>query len=37
VSIQSAVVSRFCVKLTSKMWFLEIVQVTLKHNPFDAM
>jgi hypothetical protein len=37
VSIRSAMVSRFCVKPTSKRWFLKIVQVTMKHDPFDAM
>ena len=37
VNIRSAMVSRFCVKPTSKKWFLKIVQVTLKHCPFDAM
>ena len=36
VSIWSAMVSRFCVKLTFKRWFLIIVQVTMKHNPFEA-
>ena len=34
---RSAMLSWFCVKLTSKRWFLEIVQVTTKHDPFDAM
>jgi hypothetical protein len=37
VSIQSTMVSRFCVRPTSKRWFLEIVQVTTKLDPFDAM
>jgi hypothetical protein len=37
VSIQSAMVFRFCVRPTSKRWFLKIVQVTMKHDPFDAM
>jgi hypothetical protein len=30
-------VSRFCVRPTSKRWFLKSVQVTTKHVPFDAM
>jgi hypothetical protein len=29
-------VSRFCVRSTSKRWFLKIVQVTMKHDPFDV-
>jgi hypothetical protein len=33
VSVQSAMVSRFCVRPTSKKWFLKIVQVTMKHDP----
>ena len=37
VSIQSAMVSQFCVRPTSKRWFLRIVQVTVKHDPFDVM
>jgi hypothetical protein len=37
VSVRSAMVSRFCVGPTSKRWFLQIVQVTMKHDPFDAM
>ena len=37
VSVRSAMVSRFCVKPTSKRWFLKVVQVTMKHDPFDAM
>ena len=31
-----ATVSRFCVRPTSKRWFLKIVQVTMKRDPFDA-
>ena len=30
-------VSRFCVRPTSKRWFLKITQVTVKHDPFDAI
>ena len=30
-------VSRLCVKPTSKRWFMKIVQVTMKHDPFDVM
>ena len=37
VSIQSAMVCQFCVRPTSKRWFLQIVQVTMKHGPFDTM
>jgi hypothetical protein len=37
VSVRSAVVSRFCVRPTSKRWFLKIIQVTIKHDPFDGM
>jgi hypothetical protein len=37
VSIRNAMVAWFCVRPTSKRWFLEIVQVTMKHDPFDAM
>ena len=29
-------VSRFCVRPTSKRWFLKKVHVTMKHDPFDA-
>ena len=36
VSVRSAMVSRFCVRPTSKMWFLKIVQVTKIHDPIDA-
>jgi hypothetical protein len=36
VSVQSAIVSQFNVRPTSKRWFLKIVQVTMKHDPFDA-
>jgi hypothetical protein len=37
VSVQSAMVSQFCVRPTSQRWFLNIVQVAMKHDPFDAM
>jgi hypothetical protein len=37
VSVQSAMVSRLCVRPTSKRWFLNFVQVTMKHDPFDVM
>ena len=37
VSVWSAMVSRICVGRTSKRWFLKIVQVTMKHDLFDAM
>jgi hypothetical protein len=30
-------VSRFYVRPTSKRWFFKIVQMTMKHDPFDAM
>jgi hypothetical protein len=36
-SIQSALVSWFCVRLTSKRLFFKIILVTMKHDPFDAM
>ena len=37
VSLWSVMVSRFCDRSTSKRWFLKVVQVTVKHDPFDAM
>jgi hypothetical protein len=37
VNIQSAMVSQFCVRPASKRWFSKIIQVTMKHDPFDAM
>ena len=37
LSIWSAIVSRFCVKPTSKRWFFNIVQMPMKHDLFDAM
>ena len=37
VSVKSAMVSQFCVRPTSKRWFLKIVQVTMKHDPFDTV
>ena len=36
VSVQSAMISRFCVRPISKRWFLKITQVTMKHDQFDA-
>jgi hypothetical protein len=35
VSIQSAMVSQFCVRPTSKRRFLKII--TMEHDLFDAM
>jgi hypothetical protein len=37
VSVQNAMVSWFCIRPTSKRWFLKTVQVTMKHDPLDAM
>jgi hypothetical protein len=37
MSAQSAMVSQFCVRLMFKRWFLKIVQVIMKYDPFDAM
>ena len=37
VRFHSGMVFRFCVRPTSKRWFLKIIQVTMKHDPFDAM
>jgi hypothetical protein len=37
VSFLSATVSWFCVRHTSKRWFFNIVQVIMKHVPFDAI
>jgi hypothetical protein len=37
VSIRSVMVSRFCVRPISKRWFLKIILVNMKHDPFDAM
>jgi hypothetical protein len=37
VSVRSAMVSQSYVGPTSKRWFLKIVQVTIKHDAFDAM
>ena len=37
IMLGSSMVSRFCVRPTSKRWFLRIVQVTMKHDPFDVM
>ena len=37
VSSWSAMVFQFCVRPTSKRWLLKTTQVTMKHDPFDAM
>jgi hypothetical protein len=37
VNVRSAMVSRLCVRPTSKRWFLKIIKVTMKHDTFDAM
>ena len=37
VSVWSAMVSWVCVRPTSKRWFLKLVQVTIRHDPFDTM
>jgi hypothetical protein len=37
VSIWSAMVTRFCVTPISKRRFLITIQVTMKHDPLDAM
>ena len=37
VSVWSVMVFRFYVRLTSKKWFLKVVRVTVKRDPFDAM
>ena len=37
VSVWNAMVSWFCVRPSSKRWFLKLVQVTMKHDPFDAI
>jgi hypothetical protein len=37
VSVRSAMVSRFCVRPTFKRWSLKIIQVTMNHDPFNAM
>jgi hypothetical protein len=34
VSVQSTMISRFCIRSTSKRWVLKIVQVSMKHDPF---
>ena len=35
--VQNAMVFRFCVRSISKKWFLKIIQVTMKHDLFDAI
>ena len=37
VRVKSATLSQFCVRPTSKRWFLKIVQVTMKHDSFYVM
>ena len=37
VGVWSAMVFRFFVRATSKRRVLKIVQVTMKHDPLDAM
>jgi hypothetical protein len=37
VSVRSAMVFWFGVKPTSERWFLKVLQVTMKHDPVDAM
>ena len=37
VRFRSAMVSQFCVRPTSKRQRLKIVQMTMKHDPLDAM
>ena len=37
MTFQSATVSLFCVRPTSKKWFLKAIQVTMKHDPVDTM
>ena len=37
VRFRSVMVSWFCVKHTSKRWFLKIVHVTMKHGPFETL
>ena len=37
VSVRSTMASRFGVRPTFKRWVLKIVQVTMEHDPLDAM
>ena len=37
MSIRTTMVSWFYFRLTSKRWLLKIVQMNMKHDPFDAM
>ena len=37
VNVWSAIVSRFCVRPTSKRWYLKMLQVIMKHDPLEAM
>ena len=36
VGLQIAMVFKFCVRPTSKRWFLIIVRMTMNRDPFDA-
>jgi hypothetical protein len=36
VNIWNAMISWFRVRPTSKRWFLRIVEVTMKHDPFEC-
>ena len=36
VSVWTTMVSWFCVRPICNMWFLKAIQVTVKHDPFDA-
>ena len=37
MSVQNAMAIRFCARSTSKKQTLKILQVTVEHDPFDAM
>jgi hypothetical protein len=37
VSVRGAMISHFCVRPTSKRWFLKIIQGTMKYDPTHAM
>ena len=37
VSVRSAMVSPVCVRPTSERGIFKLVQVTIKHDPFNAM
>ena len=36
VRFRNAIVTQFCVRPPSERWFLKIIQMTVKHDPFDA-